>query len=596
MKIPLKVAGVALASILGCGLLSCLVEEDSENTLAGTSSSATTTASGSSFSSSQSIYVDLTNGKVSEDNATWSAISTTKTKLLNESVKVDYTKDESGNSTGLVRINLTDTEQNTAVHLSGTMTTGGVKIQTSTVYEAGIYLNGVSITSSSYPCIDITKGGSASVFLVDGTENSLVDGRSYGTGYGEEYSTTSGSTYTDDDGETVSCTVVKAAVSPGSDSKGTLYCKGSMSISGNGSLSIEQGYKNCIASKDGILTIESGTYDLKNYTESSSGKNGLFGGKGIVVDGGSISFSGQGKVSTSELRKANAFKTDDDSYSSSYVKINGGTVSATTYNGKGIAAPVVQITGGENRFTVTGVTGYTSDDNKTGSYYDADGVKCSGSITFAPEGIEGDTSVKISGGSTIISAENDDGINAGSSIAVSGGFVYVKSKGDGIDSNGTVSVSGGVMAVCTYANDNSPIDFDSSFKVTGGKILAVGTDQMGEMSKVTSSVNLLNYTSCGGSANTYFAINNSSGENVVAVKAPYAYSTALYIDGTLSGSYTACKSATVEGNEYAEGTEFYLPAASASGTTISTKTASTSSSSTSSSNTPGSSSGPGSRH
>ncbi|MBR1614320.1 MAG: hypothetical protein IJ673_02445, partial [Treponema sp.] len=139
------------------------------------------------------------------------------------------------------------------------------------------------------------------------------------------------------------------------------------------------------------------------------------------------------------------------------------------------------------------------------------------------------------------------------------------------------------------------IDFDSSFKVTGGKLLAVGTDQMGEMAKVSSSIKLVNYTSCNGSANTYFAINNSSGENVVAVKAPYAYSTALYIDGTLSGSYTACKSAAVEGNEYAEGTEFYLPAASASGTTISTKTASTSSS-TSSSNTPGSSSGPGSRH
>ncbi len=561
-----------LMTALAAGSSGCLVSEDYDSTMSG---SASTTASGSSFVESQSIYVDLSEGKVSEDNSTWTSISTSKTSLLGGSAKIDYTEDSSGNSTNLIRINLTDTTKNTGVHLSGSMENGGVKIQTSTSFETGVYLESASISSSNYPCIDMTKGGSASVFLIG--DNTLVDGRKYGYGYGDSAST---------------CDSGRVGSEEGSDSKGTLYSKGSMTISGSGSLSITQGYKNCIASKDGILTIEGGTYDLKNYTGSSSGKNGLFGGQGIVVDGGSVAFDGQGVVSTSELRKANAFKTDDENYSSSYVKINGGSVSATTYNGKGIAAPVVQIAGGENRFTVTGVTGYTSDSNKTGSYYDADGVKCSGSITFAPEGIEGDTSVSITGGSTIVSAENDDGINAGSSIAISGGFVYVKSKGDGIDSNGTVSVSGGVTAVCTYANDNSPIDFDSSFKVTGGKLLAVGTDQMGEMAKVSSSIKLVNYTSCNGSANTYFAINDSSGENVVAVKAPYAYSTALYMDNSLSGTYTAYKSASVSGTEYASGTEFYLPATSASGTAVSSKTASTSASSTSS-NTPGSSSGPG---
>lgn len=561
-----------LMTALAAGSSGCLVSEDYDSTVSG---SASTTASGSSFVESQSIYVDLSEGKVSEDNSTWTSISTSKTSLLGGSAKIDYTEDNSGNSTNLIRINLTDTTKNTGVHLSGSMENGGVKIQTSTSCETGVYLESASISSSNYPCIDMTKGGSASVFLIG--DNTLVDGRKYGYGYGDSAST---------------CDSDRVGSEEGSDSKGTLYCKGSMTISGSGSLSITQGYKNCIASKDGILTIEGGTYDLKNYTGSSSGKNGLFGGQGIVVDGGSVTFDGQGVVSTSELRKANAFKTDDESYNSSYVKINGGSVSATTYNGKGIAAPVVQIAGGENRFTVTGVTGYTSDSNKTGSYYDADGVKCSGSITFAPEGIEGDTSVSITGGSTIVSAENDDGINAGSSIAISGGFVYVKSKGDGIDSNGTVAVSGGITVVCTYANDNSPIDFDSSFKVTGGKLLAVGTDQMGEMAKVSSSIKLVNYTSCNGSANTYFAINDSSGENVVAVKAPYAYSTALYMDNSLSGTYTAYKSASVSGTEYASGTEFYLPATSASGTAVSSKTASTSASSTSS-NTPGSSSGPG---
>ena len=590
MKIPLKVAGVVISSILGCGLLSCLVEEDSENTLAGTSSSATTTASGSSFSSSQSIYVDLTNGKVSEDNATWSAISTTKTKLLNESVKVDYTKDESGNSTGLVRINLTDTEQNTAVHLSGTMTTGGVKIQTSTAHEAGIYLNGVSITSSSYPCIDITKGGSASVFLVDGTENSLVDGRSYGTGYGEEYSTTSGSTYTDDDGETVSCTVVKAAVSPGSDSKGTLYCKGSMSISGNGSLSIIQGYKNCIASKDGILTIESGTYDL-----TSSGKNGLFAYTGVIVDGGSITFNGTGSVKTGSsgtCKKANAIKTDSDN-SSGYVKINGGTLDLTASYGKGISSSYVYMNGGSTNIEVSG----SSIENKSITYYDADGVKTTETTSFSAEGIEGECGITVSGGTTTISSA-DDGVNVsgtGCPLSISGGFLYVESQGDGLDSNGSITISGGITAVSQTGGGNSPIDSGEKYKftVTGtdATVFAVGSSDMFSESIPSSTVSPMIYK------NNFTSSSSSIGVNeVIAIEEPQTYDAALLISNSLTSgqSYNFIQGGTIGGTLYNPDAKVYFPATVTNGTS-SSATASTSSSS-SSSNTPGSSSGPGSRH
>ncbi len=559
------------------------------------------------------LYLDLTNGKVSADNSTWYEITTSNTTFndssASDTLKVKFTEDDSGSSTGLIKVNAEDYTGELTVNISGTMTSGGVKIQSNASDAVNVILNGAKITSSNYPCLEVTKGSAANVTLTGA--NTFTDGRSYGTGYGEEYSTSSSDTYTDDDGNSVPCTVTRSAQREGSDSKGTLYSKGDLKILGSGSLSVTQAYKNCIASKDGTLTVDGGTLTLKNYTYSSTsplsdyskiqssgtGKNGLFGGKGIIVNGGTITFYGCGIVSTSDLRKANAFKTDDDDYSSSYVTIAGGTTSVTTWNGKGIAAPVVKISGGTNTITAAGVTGFTNDNKKTGSYYDADGVSSgSTSITFAAEGIEGDTSISISGGTTIVTAEYDDGLNAGSSISISDGFVYVKSKGDGIDSNGTMSVSGGITVVCTYANDNSPIDFDSSFKVTGGKILAIGTDSMGETTKVSSSINLVNYSSCSGSANTYFAINNSSGTNIVAVKAPYAYSMALYIDSSLSGSYTAYKNATVSGNEYISGTGFYLPATSASGTSISSMTASTSTSSSGNSNAPGGSSGgPGNR-
>ena len=265
-------------------ITACVVEDDSsDSSSSGTSlsdgTSISATASGSDFSAPNKIYIDLDNAKVSSDETTWSEITTTSIDFLDETVKVKYTEDDSGNSTGLIRVDAVDSTENLAIYLSGSQTSGGVKIQTSTSYEIGLYLDSVSIISTNYPCIDITKGGSATVFL-SGT-NTLIDGRKYGYGYGDSAS---------------SCASERIGSAEGSDSKGTLYCKGGLTIvesDDGGSLSVTQAYKNCIASKDGLLTIESGTLTLKNYTSSSeTGKNGLFGGQGIVVNGGSITFNG----------------------------------------------------------------------------------------------------------------------------------------------------------------------------------------------------------------------------------------------------------------------------------------------------------------
>ena len=377
------------------------------------------------------------------------------------------------------------------------MTTGGVKIQTNGTDAVNVYLNSVSISSSNYPCIDITKGSAANVYLT-GT-NTLKDGRAYGTGYGEEYSTTSGATYTDDDGNIVSCTVVKSAISEGSDSKGTLYSKGNLTISettDGGSLLVTQAYKNCIASK-GTLTINSGTYTL-----TSTGKNGLFADESVVVNDGTITFSGTGTVSTTALRKANGIKADSDN-SNSTVYIKGGSIDLTAYNGKGIAASKVYISGGTNTINVTGTSGYTNDDRKTGYYYTADGEKvtCSGGtsgyITCAPEGIEGDTVVEISGGTTEVYAQ-DDGVNVSSSSAtftMKGGYLYVyATKGDGIDSNGTLTVSDGVIVSYAPTGSEDALDSDSKTIITGGVVAGVCGSTMGLSEYSTSGQKVLYFT------------------------------------------------------------------------------------------------------
>lgn len=454
---------------------------------------------------SKVVYLNLSDGSYSTDNTEFTAITTDSAKVFGDkTVKIKYTTttDTDGNevSTGLIKIDASSATTDVAFYISGTMSTGGIKIQSNATNLIGIYLNDATITSSDYPCIEITKGSAAKVNL-SGT-NTLSDGRIYGTGYGEEYSTTEGATY-EDDGVTYECTVSQKVVSEGSDSKGTLYCKGDLTLTGEGSLKVIQAYKNCIASK-AKLTVESGTYEL-----SSNGKHGLYADDTVTVNDGTISFSGTGVVSTSALRKTTGIKADSDNVDSA-VYINGGKITIEAYNGKGIAGSYVYIAGGKTSINVTGTSGFTGDDKKTGSYYDADGVlvKCTGSaststdsselyIKCAPEGIEGEYLVEISGGVTQVYAQ-DDGVNVSNDAGdfyMKDGYLYVSaSKGDGIDANHNLYVQGGV--VVSYAPTGSEDSFDSgnAIYITGGVIAGVSGSQMALSEYSVSGQKMLYFT------------------------------------------------------------------------------------------------------
>lgn len=542
-----------LISILGAFCLSsCATDDESGDSASSSSTSASETdeaaAAGQENSISSMLYLDLTNGKISCDNSLWSEITGSNLKLYSDTISVKSTK------TGLIKIDATASTSALSITISGTMNAGGIKIQSNGSDSVTVNLSGVTINSSNYPCLEVTKG-SAAIVNLSGT-NVFVDGRSYGYGYGEEEYAETSQHYVED----------------GSDSKGSLYSKGNLTISGNGSLSVTQAYKNCIASKDGILTIEKGTLNLKNYLSSSeTGKNGLFGGQGIIVNGGTITFDGKGIISTSDVRKANAFKTDDDDYPESYIKINGGTISATAYNGKGLNAPCVYIAGGTNTFTVSGVTGFTGDDNRSGSWYDADGVAESGIVKFAAEGIEGESIVEISGGKTIVSAL-DDGINVsatGGNLKISDGFLLVKARGDGLDSNGNIVISGGTVVVSQTGGGNSPIDCGDgsySFSVTGGTVFAMGSSDMFNECLPSSTTVPYIYSTSFGNSSSSLGVNG-----IIALLSPQTYSAALLISSELENgkSYSFVKGGSVSGTEILSGSGLYFPASVSGGSSIS---------------------------
>ena len=359
---------------------------------------------------------------------------------------VRYTKDDYDNSTGLIKIDISAYDGDFTVRLTGKAETGGVKIQTNADYKTNVYLNDVTIESTDYPCLDITKGGSAQVYIEG--ENNFTDGRKYGTGYGEDFS------------------------AEGSDNKGTLFCKGDLTLNGSGSLAVTQDYKNCIASKAN-LTVNGGSYIL-----TSNGKNGLCGDVSVTVNDGDITFTGSGSISSSSFRKTNAIKADTDD-SSSAVYIKGGNLNLKAYNGKGISASKVYISGGNIVLNITGVTNYTNDNRQTSTYYDADGIKYSNvSVTFAAEGIEGASIIEITGGSVSVTA-TDDALNVSDSSGnfnMKGGSLYCNAeRGDGIDCNGNISISSGLLV--SYASTGSEDALDcgdqnGSIKISGGTIAA----------------------------------------------------------------------------------------------------------------------------
>ncbi|MBR5428941.1 MAG: carbohydrate-binding domain-containing protein [Firmicutes bacterium] len=105
------------------------------------------------------------------------------------------------------------------------------------------------------------------------------------------------------------------------------------------------------------------------------------------------------------------------------------------------------------------------------------------------EGIEGAT-INIYSGDISVTAE-EDGINAANSdltgysfsLNIYGGKLCVDARtGDGLDSNGSLNISDGVVVVyASSSGDNAPLDSETSFALTGGTVLAVGSGAMAEL-------------------------------------------------------------------------------------------------------------------
>ncbi|MFT9497334.1 carbohydrate-binding domain-containing protein, partial [Anaerosolibacter sp.] len=162
---------------------------------------------------------------------------------------------------------------------------------------------------------------------------------------------------------------------------------------------------------------------------------------------------------------------DDAIHSNTNVTINGGDISIASGDDGIHADTVVKIDGGKIN------------------------------ITKSYEGIEG-TEVTIGGGEIHVTA-SDDGINVaggndGSAVngrpgennfgpsentelTINGGYISVDSSGDGLDANGSIYMSGGTVLVNgPTAGNNGALDYDRTFEMTGGFLIAAGSSGMAQ--------------------------------------------------------------------------------------------------------------------
>jgi len=334
----------------------------------------------------------------------------------------------------VVRINTSETEYNFV--LSGAASNGSLKIYGDV--RKGLYLNGVSITNSTGPAINIQGGKRAFVHLLNGTQNLLADGPNYSN------------------------------IPSGEQAKGTFFSEGKLLFDGSGSLEVK-------AKKNHAIAVDN-DFEIRNgkIIVSEAANDGIHANDMIEVKGGVLKIASTGDAIQSE-----------NGYSA--VKITGGKIAATTTGKKshGITSegPII-IKDSANTVVQISVSGNGSKGILSRNYVDLLGgkvsIKTSGTRDITPPdtstaaGIKLAADLSIKGGELTIKSLGDKakGINTDGNATISAGNVNIDADDDGMKVHGNLKIEGGTVYV--KSRKKNAIDCDGKKEVTGsGKLTVV---------------------------------------------------------------------------------------------------------------------------
>jgi hypothetical protein len=474
---------------------------------------------------------------------------------------------------------------------SGSLTDGQIVVNTTNAATVRLILNGVDIHSSTSAPIYIKQSEKTVIVLSDNTTNKLSDGTSY--------------TYD---------------VAADEEPNATIFSKSDLSIYGGGSLVVTGNFNDAINTKDGLV-IKSGALNITSVDDGIRAKDYLVirdadvtvNAKGdglksdneddtglgyILIEKGTFAIvSGGDAISaqTDVMIKTGEFKLTSGGGSSQSIA---STLSAKAL--KALASLVID----DGTFVIN-----SADDalHSNGSVAVNGGTFV---ISSGDDGIHADAALGVSGGNILITkcyegleskvitinkgevrlTASDDGINGSDGTSTStggfggqggqqssgnayfymnGGYVFVNAGGDGVDINGSVAMTGGTLIVNGPTdNGNGPLDYDGTFKITGGTILAVGSSGMAQAPGTSSTQYsvLLNLSSAK-TAGTLVHFQTSSGTELftfapVKKYQSIAYSSSqitngtsidVYFGGTSTGTLT---DGMYSGGTYSGGTKY----------------------------------------
>lgn len=348
-----------------------------------------------------------------------------------------------------------------------------------------------------------------------------------------------------------------------------------------GKLTIQAGGDGIKASNDkdtskGNIALEGGTFDI------TSGNDGLQAEASLLIAEGEYTISSGGGSPETVARQEDDMKPTRNNENTTTTNT---TITTETESAKGLKAAVeVAIGGGSfnidtaddavhsnNSITVTGgeLTIASGDD---GIHGDSAVLTKGGKIdiTKSYEGIESKVISIADGDIHVVSV--DDGINVGGGndssgmdfqststetnanlLSITGGYVSVNAAGDGLDSNGSIQMTGGTVLVNgPTENMNGSLDYNQSFEMKGGFLIAAGSAGMVQATSEQSTQNSIVMTFPETqAAGTVLHLEDNEG-NIVATYAPEKEYQAVFISSPnlkKDSSYILYSGGTSSGSE-----------------------------------------------
>ena len=459
------------------------------------------TASGTTLTSGTSTVHSAVSGTTAGTSTSNTAAGQTldaQTHYTNE----DLTWDSSGEKT-IDLANPTATDGVSVENGTITITSGGtyrlsgeysgqVKIEAGKSDTVRLVLDNAKITNSTGAAINVVSAAEAIIYTAAGTTNTVADEANY--------------TATGDD-----------------DPDAAIYSTANLTLTGEGSLSVEGAYEEGIHTTSGLV-IASGTLKV------SAANTGIKGKDYVDITGGIVNVTAaqDGIKSTNTDDESMGFTRlsagsvtvsagDDGLKAPHTLEISGGTLNIEKSN-EGIEAQYINILDGDVTVNSTddGINASLKDSSSDTSSDTTSGTATAGQQTqqnqngqvqqapagggAAPGGSQGSTgqnqnmpqpptdgAVPGGGGGTFEVVD--------AAINISGGTVTVNAEGDGIDSNGTATFSGGTVTVNgPAAGGNNALDSNGDLLLNGGTVTTGSTADMFEAPSSASASGYLKIT------------------------------------------------------------------------------------------------------